>query len=81
MQEESTLDASKTTDRILFSFYRELYAVARTSARISFVRARATELHGYDDTPSPGFEPGNPCGNKLSRLAQYRAVPRRQYEF
>jgi hypothetical protein len=35
------------------------------------------------NTPRPGFEPGHPCGNKLSctklsRLAQYQVVPPRQ---
>ena len=29
-------------------------------------------------TPTPGFEPGYPFGNWLSRPAQYRIVPRRQ---
>jgi hypothetical protein len=26
--------------------------------------------------PAPGFEPGNPEGNKISSLAQYQIVPR-----
>ena len=30
-----------------------------------------------EKTARPGFEPGNPCGNQLSRLAQYRVVPSR----
>ncbi len=29
-------------------------------------------------TPTPGFEPGNPCGNKISSLAEYQIVPRWQ---
>ncbi len=31
-------------------------------------------------TPAPGFEPGYPCGNQISNLAQYQVVPRRHEE-
>ena len=32
-----------------------------------------------EKTPRPGFEPGNPCGNKISSLAEYQIVPSWHY--